>query len=474
MSTPRVRIAPSPTGYMHVGTARLALFNLAFAKQQHGSLVLRIEDTDKQRSKKEYEEAIFEGLRWLKIVPDEGPEQSGPYMPYRQSERVAFHTQALQSLLQVNKIFYCLHKAGSEEEHAVHWCDDRDKNLSSGILRFKTPRDRDIIFQDLIRGEMKFNTETVGDFSVARSLESPLYHFAVVVDDHVMKITHVLRGEDILPSTPKHMLMQEALGYEQPTYGHLPLVLGPDRSKLSKRHGPTSLLEFREKGYLPEALINFLALIGWNPGTDQEIFSLEEFIQEFSLDKVQKSGAIFDFQKLDWMNGEYIRKKPLAELVSLCIPFIADFLQTPIPNDQFSREYIERVVALEQPRLKKLSEIGERVDYFFRQPVYDRELLRWKSMDDKGIGNSLESSQAILLGLDYPEEAEVPKEVLEETFLRAIGDGDKGSLLWPLRVALSGKKASPGPFEIMAVLGIKESLTRIKRAKELLTVWSPV
>lgn len=447
---------------MHVGTARLALFNYAFAKQQKGSLILRIEDTDKERSKKEYEKAIFEGLQWLRIIPDEDPEKGGRYGPYRQSERLSSHQKALETLLQQKNIFYCSHKATPIEEYAVHWCDDKDKNLSSGILRFRTPRNQDIIFSDLIRGEVKFNTETVGDFSVARSLDSPLYHFAVVVDDYLMEITHVLRGEDILPSTPKHILMQEALGYKHPAYGHLPLVLGSDRSKLSKRHGPTSLLEFREKGYLPEALINFLALIGWNPGTDQEFFSLENFVEEFSLEKVQKSGAIFDFQKLDWMNGEYIRKKPLAELTELCKPYLEAFLTSA--DRHISDEYIEKVIALEQPRLKKLSEIGERVEYFFRTPTYTKELLQWKNMSDTELLASLERAEKIIGTLETGS----PKETIEKTFLDEMGESDKGSLLWPLRVALSGKKASPGPFEIMAALGVEESLKRIKAAQELI------
>jgi glutamyl-tRNA synthetase len=307
---------------MHVGTARQALFNYAFAKQHGGSVVLRMEDTDLERSKREYEDAIFEGLKWLGITPDESPEVGGSFGPYRQSERMPLYRRELETLLQKETIFYCSHAAASEEDHAVHWCDNKDKNLSSGILRFKTPRDREIIIDDVIRGEVKFNTEAVGDFSVARSLDSALYHFAVVVDDYLMQISHVIRAEDILPSTPKHILMQEALGIGRPVYAHVPLVLGTDRSKLSKRHGSTSLLEFKEKGYLPEALRNFLALLGWNPGTDKEIFSLDEFVKEFSLEKVQKFGAIFDFAKLDWMNGEYIRRKPPGEIIELVKPFL--------------------------------------------------------------------------------------------------------------------------------------------------------
>lgn len=463
MNKVRVRIPPSPTGYMHVGTARLALFNYAFARQKQGSLVLRIEDTDQERSKKEYEEAIFEGLNWLKIIPDESPKTGGDYGPYRQSERIKFYTQALKILLKKGAIFYCPHEAASKEEHSVHWCDGYNQNLTEGILRFKTPRGRDIVLQDLIRGEIKFSTDTLGDFSVARNLDSPLYHFAVVVDDYLMEITHILRGEDILPSTPKHILMQEALGYQIPLYGHLPLVLGTDRSKLSKRHGPTSLLEFREKGYLPEALINFLALLGWNPGTNNEIFSLPEFIEQFSLEKVQKSGAIFDFTKLDWMNGEYIRQKSLPELTELCLPFLKNFLQFSVPSDQFPTDYIKKIIALEQPRLKKLSEVGERVDYFFREPIFTKELLRWKSMSDAELRESLDKSLLIISNF----KRDFSKENLEKVFMESIGSGEKGKVLWPLRVALSGKRASPSPFEIIEILGSAKALLRLENARSL-------
>jgi len=461
----RVRIAPSPTGFMHVGTARLALFNYAFAKQRQGSLVLRIEDTDTERSKKEYEGAIFAGLKWLSIIPDEGPEKGDVFGPYRQSERADLYKRALETLLQKRAVFYCSHAAASEEEHLIHWCEDYNKNLSSGILRFKTPRDRNIIFQDIIRGEVEFSTETIGDFSVARSIDSPLYHFAVVVDDYLMKISHILRGEDILPSTPKHILMQEALGYQIPLYGHLPLVLGPDRSKLSKRHGPTSLLEFREKGYLPEALLNFLALLGWNPGTDNEIFSVADFIKDFSLEKVQKSGAIFDFAKLDWMNGEYIRQKSVKELAELVKPFLEKSGVFQVLSNQLpvTDDYLEKIIALEQPRLKKLSEIGERTDYFFKDPEYDKELLRWKKMADEELCLSLDKSIQIVSDTNL----EFTRLALEKRFLEEIGTGDKGSVLWPLRAALSGKKASPGPFELMDVLGQEETLKRLKRAREI-------
>lgn len=478
MSTPRVRFPPSPTGYLHVGNARTALFNYLFARKLGGSIVLRIEDTDRERSKKEYEQDIFEGLRWLGIDVDEGPVESGPYGPYRQSERTAIYQKYLTQLLVEGKAFYCFHSEIQLEEEGkrllhekrapIHACEYRDldgaqaerlkQSKPDHIIRFKTPSGRGIVFHDLIRGNVSFASDLIGDFSIAKSISEPLYHFAVVVDDYEMKISHVIRGEDHIANTPKHMLLAEALGFPHPEYAHLPLILGPDRSKLSKRHGAIALKEFRDAGYLPEAMVNFMALLGWNPGGEREIFSREELIAEFSLEKVQKSGAVFDVAKLDWMNGEYIRKKSSVELAELCKPYLADF-------PKVKNEYVEKVMALEQSRLKKLSEVGERTAYFFAPPEYEKELLQWRGMEDQDILASLERSENLLR--EYKDAAS--KEKLERMFLDAIGTGDRGSLLWPLRVALSGRKASPGPFEIMEILGIEESLARVRAAKRKFT-----
>ncbi|MBI4225067.1 MAG: glutamate--tRNA ligase [Candidatus Sungbacteria bacterium] len=493
MSNIRVRIAPSPTGNLHVGTARAALFNYLFAKHHGGTFILRIEDTDLERSDKKYEQNIFEGLQWLGIDPDEGPEQGGLYGPYRQTERTAKYEEYIQRLLDAGKAFYCFHGEGEMREtqpaaYAPHRCDEyrnlthdegqaikeaKDKeygkNTGQYVIRFKTPIGEKIMFTDMVREELSFDSNLLGDFAIAKDTTIPLYHLAVVVDDIEMKISHVIRGEDHIPNTPKHVLLFRAFGVEPPHFAHLPLILGPDRSKLSKRHGAMSVTDYREQGYLPEALFNFLALLGWNPGDDREILTKDELIAAFSLEKVQKSGAIFDFQKLDWMNGEYIRRKPLSELAELATPFLekSGLLQFSIFNFQFSKkEYIERIIALEQSRLKKLSEIGERVEYFFKPPVYAKELLHWKNMGDAELLASLERAEKIIGEL----EQDSSREVIEKTFLDAIGEGDKGSLLWPLRVALSGKKASPGPFEIMAILGIEESLKRIKAAQAALTV----
>ncbi len=482
MSNIRVRIAPSPTGFLHVGTARTALFNYLFAKKQGGEFVLRIEDTDLERSLPEYEKDISDGLNWLGIAGDENPEKGGPYAPYRQSERLPTYEKHFDTLLRQGKIFYCFHSEKElEKEHAklmeakqspAHICAYRNFSLAEAktlaetkpdyIFRFKTPAGQKITFPDAIRGDVSFSSDLMGDFSVAKRPDVPLYNFAVVVDDQEMQISHVIRGEDHISNTPKQLLLINALGFSVPTYAHLPLLLGADRSKLSKRHGATSASEYRDQGYLPEALFNFMALLGWNPGNNREILTREEIIQEFSLERVQKAGAVFDLQKLDWMNGEYIRKKSAAELTKLCLPYLTDFLQFSIPNNQFSMEYIEKVIGLEQPRLKKLSEIGERTDYFFREPEYDKELLRWKNMSDQEILESLQDSEKLISTAGFTDQAAV-----EKSFLAAKGEGDKGRLLWPLRVALTGKKTSPGPFEILWIMGAAEAKKRLAKAKKL-------
>ena len=475
-------MAPSPTGFLHVGTAHTALFNYLFAKREGGTFVLRIEDTDLERSDVRFEKDIFDELAWLGIVSDENPIKGGPYAPYRQSERAATYRPPIERLLAEGKAFYCFHTHDELEEEKknlllakrppIHLCEFRTMDLKEAdvlkdakpnyVIRFKTPVGTQVAFRDLIRGELKFSSDILGDFSIAKRVDLPLYHFAVVVDDYEMKITHVIRGEDHIPNTPKHILLNEALGFPQPLYAHLSLILGPDRSKLSKRHGATAVAEFRELGYLPEALINFLGLLGWNPGNDRELFSRDELAHKFSFEGVQKSGAIFDFQKLDWMNGEYIRKKPIAELTDLCVPYIEKTLGIAVGS--IPRSFLEAVISLEQPRLKKLSDIGEKVSYFFNAPVYEKELLRWKNQTSQETKDALTQADNILA--DIPMKASVLE--IETAFFSVIGEGDKGVLLWPLRVALTGRKASPGPFEIIAVMERDEARSRIARAQALL------
>ncbi|MCX6765208.1 MAG: glutamate--tRNA ligase, partial [Candidatus Nealsonbacteria bacterium] len=329
------RFAPSPTGLFHIGSARTALFNYLFARNKGGQFILRIEDTDKERSKPEFEKDIIDSLDWLGIKSDNGP--------IRQSERIEIYKKYLEKLLKDNKAYYCF--CTPEELDAVRQdqssrgvspkytgkCsnlskEETEKNLKDGkksVIRFRTPI-RKVKFKDLVRGEIEFDGSLIGDFVIAKDLETPLYNFTVVVDDSEMAISHIIRGEDLLPNTPKQIFLEDALGFPQPQFAHLPLILGPDRSKLSKRHGATSVTEYRQKGYLPEVIVNFISFLGWNPGTDKEVYSLKELEQDFSLENISKGGAIFNVKRLDYLNGLYIRQKSLKELTELCIPFLVE------------------------------------------------------------------------------------------------------------------------------------------------------
>ncbi|MFH1423716.1 MAG: glutamate--tRNA ligase [Candidatus Nealsonbacteria bacterium] len=464
----RTRFAPSPTGNLHVGGARTALFNYLFAKNNGGKFILRVENTDLERSEPRFEKDLIEGLRWLGILWDEGP--------FRQTERTPTYTQYLDKLLKENKAYYCF--CNEEELEAMRQdqlsrglapkysskCRDLPeaevkKRLAEGkpaIVRFKTHEEK-ICFQDLIRGKIIFDVSLMGDFVIAKDLVTPLYNFAVVVDDFEMKISHVIRGEEHIPNTPKQILIQEALGFPQPKYAHLPLILGPDKSKLSKRHAAVSVLNYREEGYLPETLINFMAFLGWNPGTDEEIYSLKALGQEFSLDKIQKAGAIFNIKRLDYLNGFYIRQKPLDELTELCQPYLPEA----------EKDFLKKIVGLHQERLKKLSEIKELADFFFQDKLnYDKELLRWKGADDQKMATSIDKLDKLLSEISEKNWA---KENLEKVLIQeAEKTGDRGIVLWPLRVALTGKKASAGPIEIAEILGKEKTLRRLKEARALI------
>lgn len=478
----RVRIAPSPTGPMHVGTARTALFNWLFAKKNNGVFILRIEDTDKERSKKEYEENIIKGLEWLGLDYAEGP--------VRQSERTKIYNIYIKKLLASGNAFYCRHTPGELEkekegqmankEAPRHVCNQKSAPTSpppsgpplltkergcggevGGVIRFSNPGGR-IKFIDLIRGAIEFNVDLLGDFSIAKDENTPLYNLAAAIDDYEMKISHVIRGEDHISNTPKQLLIYKALVLEPPQYAHLPMILGTDKSKLSKRHGATSLLEYRDQGYLPDAMFNFLALLGWNPGGSKEIMSRDDIVQKFSLAAVQKSGAVFNVEKLDWMNGEYIRNVPLQELVKLCEPYL--------PQD--SDLDLTKIVSLEQPRLKRIAEIGESTGFFFEDKLeYEKELLRWKNMTDDETQKKLEGLEKLLSdipGEDYTRE-NLEKVIMPkaEEWGRADGKVDRGRTLWPLRVALTGRKASPGPFEVAEILGKKKCLARVREARNI-------
>ena len=504
----RTRFAPSPTGVLHIGGARTALFNYLFAKKNKGSFVLRIEDTDKERSKEEFTKEILNGLKWLNIQWDEGPDQDGEYGPYYQSKRSKIYADYIKKLLDEKRAYFCFctkEELEAKKQYQMSQglppkyngkCsklsdEEIEKNLKEGkscIIRFKVP-EKKVIFKDLIRGEVEFDTSLIGDFSIAKDLETPLYNLAVAVDDHEMKITHIIRGEDHISNTPKQILLQEALGFEKPYYAHLPLILGPDKSKLSKRHGAVAVTDYRQEGYLPEAIINFLAFLGWNPGDEREIYSMSSLIKDFTTEKVQKSGAVFNLKKLDYLNGFYIRQKSLEKITELCMPYlIQDGLIQPIfdtkqyppayggqmvtakykvvaTGEDIDASYIQKAVSLYQERLKKLSEISELVRFLFIKELdYDKQLLFWKDMTKEELVSSLDSSFNVLDNIKEWTKKNIEKELLLET--ERIGD--RGKLLWPLRVSLTGQKASAGPFEVAEVLGKKESLKRIEKARELI------
>ncbi|MEA2113628.1 MAG: glutamate--tRNA ligase [Patescibacteria group bacterium] len=509
----KVRIAPSPTGTLHIGTARTALFNYLFAKKNQGEFILRIEDTDIERSDKKYEEDIIKGLKWLGLEWDKEPK--------RQSERTEIYQKYIKKLLDSGQAFWCNHTKEELEEEKKgqierkeaprHICSDyqqpkstrpvpssplftglprrfaprndallslraersnpreedeiaasrapRNEDNKKGIIRFRCP-DKKIVFNDLIKGKMEFDCGLLGDIGIARDERTPLYNLAVVIDDIEMKISHVIRGEDHISNTPKQILLFEALGIVPPQYAHIPLILRPDKAKLSKRYGAVSISDYKEMGYLPEALINFMAFLGWHPGDEREIFSLEELTQEFSIEKVNKSNAVFDIEKLDWFNGQYIRKMDLDELTKKCLPYLKLSLREVKGDEVISFDYAKKVVALEQERLKKLSEIGELTKFFFIDKLdYPAELLIWKKMSLEKVKDNLE-----ILEKTLAKTGDFDKKTLEDAITPLTEKHGVGDMLWPLRAALTGEKASPGPYEVMEVLGKERTLKRIKEA----------
>ena len=491
----RTRFAPSPTGHLHIGTIRTALFPFLFARKNKGTFILRIEDTDLERSKKEWEDELLMGLNWMGINWDEGPvadskDYIGKHAPYRQSERGKIYRKYLEQMLADGHAYYCFcskEEVEAQKQYLMSLgespvyrgaCRDLPKETvekylkegRSSVIRFRTPTDTKVSFNDLIRGEIEVNTETMGDFVLAKDLDTALFNFTCAVDDVEMEITHVIRGEDHIPNTPKQILIIRALGFEEPEYAHLSLILGTDKKKLSKRTNKTSLVDYKDDGYLPQAILNFIAFLGWNPGTEKEIYSLNELIADFSIEKIQKSAAIFNVDKLDWINGFYIRKMSLYDLTRDCIPYLTKAnLIKEIAVEKYSiietgeeihLEEIEKMVALYHERLKKLSEIVELIDFCFKKELdYSSDLLKWKEMSNSEIIDSLSKVKEIIVALEFTKE-NLERELMEEANKLA----NRGNLLWPLRAALSGKKNSAGPMEIAFVLGKEKTIRRIEEA----------
>jgi len=482
---PRVRLAPSPTGWFHVGTARTALFNYLFARKNGGKFILRIEDTDKTRSKKIYEDNIIEGLKWLDLDWDEGPGKEGDFGPYRQSQRLDIYEKYLQQLLDEGKAYYCFctrEELEAQKQEMVSRglppkYSGKCRNLTETtvkqylkekkptIIRIKMPNTT-LKFDDVIRGEVEFNLDLLGDIVIAKSLREPLYNFAAVIDDYLMQITHIIRGEDHIPNTPKQIVVQEALALPRPIYAHLPLILGSDRAKLSKRHGAIALTDYQKLGYLPETINNFLALLGWHPYDEEELMSLEELINRFELERVQKGGAIFNLQKLNWFNAQYLKKLPSDKVFA----YFSDYLSNYAPKKDFLRsgtEYFKKILEVELLRINKFSDLFETSEFFFKKTIeYPKELLSWKGESESEIKQALIDSCSILETINDEDFNRINLQSKFYAFIESnlSYQGNRGKLLWPLRVALSGQKDSPGPFEIAEILGKKETLQRIKMA----------
>lgn len=426
---------------MHVGTVRSALFNYFFAKKYGGDFIVRIEDTDKERNRTEHIDAIWRDFEWLGIPIDER---------YVQSEHVSRHTEALSDMIARDVAYVSREPSKSDPSKDVE------------VVRLRNPG-KVITFKDEIRDEVTFDTTELGDFVIARSISDPLYHLAVVVDDHDEGITHVIRAEEHLSNTPRQILIQEALGFARPTYAHMPLILAPDRTKLSKRRHAVSIGDFRDRGFLPASLINFLALLGWNPGTDEEFFTLEELVERFDLSQVQKAGAVFNEEKLRWFNKHYLAQISDADFLSQARSCFAAYGSTP-DDAVFARmlpSLRERIEVWED--LSKDLERGE-WDFVTTAPSYSTVPLVWKKSDAATTKKHLDALHTLITGIPITA-FDTPAAIKEHVWPYADAN-DRGAVLWPLRVALSGREKSPDPFTLLYILGREASLRRILNARD--------
>ena len=480
----RVRFAPSPTGLPHLGNLRTALFNWLFARRHGGKFILRVEDTDRERYVEGALDAVLDSLTWLGLEWDEGPSVGGPHGPYFQSQRLEIYQQATQQLIDGGYAYrcYCSRerleemrleqnkrrmrqgydrrcRTLSDEERASH-----ETQATGSVVRFMTPLSGESVLDDLIRGDVSWQNDTLDDFIIIKADGYPTYHLANVVDDHEMAITHVLRAEEWLPSTPRHLHIYEALGYTPPRFAHLPMILGPDRAKLSKRHGALPALAYRQEGFLPDALVNFMSLLGWSLDDKTDIMSRDMLTENFSLDRVGKAGAIFDKEKLLWMNGVYIRQLSVNDLEREMLPFLKRDLTDASSSSE--REYIKAIVPLVQERLKTLREAYDITDYFFKERIsYDPDLLVQKGLDRDSTQQALRRVLDELSGVEAFDTSSL-EEVLRATAAQLGLSGRQ--LFGALRVAVTGRAAAPPLFETMEVLGKDRCLNRIRDAADKL------
>ena len=494
----RVRIAPSPTGPLHIGTARTALYNYLFAKSTGGTFVLRLEDTDEARSTLEYERDILDQAHWLGIEWDEGPEVAGqpakgPYGPYRQMQRLERYREVADQLLSEDKAYHCYctpemleadkkaQEAAHEPPHYVGRCarltaDERAAREAEGakpVIRFRVGEGV-VAFDDIVRGHVEIDTKALGgDLIIVRSNGTPLYHFTVCVDDADMAISHVIRGEDHLSNTPKHILLFRAMGVPLPQFAHLPLILNPDRTKMSKRKSQTAVSDYRAQGYIPEAFVNFLALLGWAPGaTEEEIFTRDELVQRFSLERVHQGGAVFDKERLEWLNGQWIRKLSDEELVDRVLPFLVRWLEQARDSGAVVRmpgaDDLMPLIPMIRERLPTLDAVGPLIDFLFIEDLrVDPDTLVPKKWDAATTATALKAARETIASV-----GEVSFEADElEGPLRALAEENgwkAGDLFMAIRVAVTGRTATPPLFDTLVALGYERTLQRLDAAREAL------
>jgi len=453
----RVRFAPSPTGNLHVGGLRTALFNWYFAKKHDGKFIIRIEDTDLERSKREYENAILEELKWAGLDYDEGVDKNGEYGPYRQSERLDIYQKYIEQLLNDGKAYYCVYE-GEEivfEGNPLPNKYKLERNADSSIvIKFKVKKDEEISFNDLIRGLIEFNTNYIEDFVILRSNRIPVYNFCVVIDDYLMKISHVIRGEDHIPNTPKQVLLYNALSFNLPEFAHLPLIVGEDRTPLSKRHGEVSISYFRKEGYLPKALLNYLSLLGWN--ANEQIFDFKEKFKEFDIKNVSKNPTVFDYNKLLWTNEVHLRNNHIDEVYQNFVDW-CNYCKIDINSDDV---YIRKVIEISRPKVRTLKELYEFSLNFFKNDFeYEEEFVN-KYMSKPWFEEVIKISINKLEKLDVFEIKNI-EYVLKE--IASLNITSKKNVFQSIRGAVLGKLVTPGLYESIEVLGKEETIKRLKR-----------
>ncbi len=479
----RVRFAPSPTGYLHVGGLRTALYNYLFAKKNNGKFILRVEDTDRNRYVEGAVDNLIQALKWCGLDYDEGPDKGGSAAPYMQSQRLELYQKYADELVHQGKAYYCfctperLTELREEQQrqklpqakydkHCLHLTKEEiGEKLSSGIakvIRLNVEAGQKIVFNDIVRGRVEFDSNNIDDQVLIKSDGYPTYHLANVVDDHLMEISHVIRGEEWLSSTPKHVLLYNFFGWEQPSFAHLPLLLNPDRSKLSKRQGDVAVEDYKEKGFLKEALVNFVALLGWNAGDDKEFYLMNELIENFSLERVNKSGAVFDLEKLNWLNAEHLRHKTDNEI----LPMLKEEIQkSRYNNNYYHDDYLLKIIEAMKERVSFVHEYVSKSPYFFEAP---------DEYEQAAVAKSWKPETPEHLMKLYNSFSQLADSPLKHDYERALSDAaeelnvGKGKLIHPLRLAMSGTSTGPGMYDLLYILGKQEVLTRITKAIETL------